>query len=326
MWLKLTEVLQTKVLQSRQVLKSGFFFWMGGLIAWFWHIIDWQAVFDKFNSSTPAPLSLIKTEWQPFWYWINNDLMPEHGILLVFTILFIMTLMTVMIKQFGSIILRLLEGYYWPPQLRTWVIERKQRGYEKKEQRFQYLANKAYDNPHALTREEREEYVHLDKEFMSLPNLDQRMPTQLGNILRAAEQRPHDKYGLDVIVCWPRLWLMLPDTIKAELTEAHNNLNDAAQIWIWGFPFFIWTIWAWWAIPVALLLMFIAYYWIIQTADIYGQLLESSFDLYRSLLYKSLRWPLPNNPMEEYKQGQQLTAYLWRGSEQTTPSFISENH
>jgi hypothetical protein len=325
---KLADVLQSWIAIP---LKSGLVFWMGGLVAWFWHIIDWTAVHDKFNPSTIAPVSLIQAKWQPLWYWINNEIKPEHGILLIFSIFFIMTLTTVLVKRFEVVILRFLEGYSWPIRLRSYIISKKQKGfwkwgYEKKEKRFQALANKAYDNPYALTREEREEYAGLDQEFMSLPDLDRRMPTRLGNILRAAEHRPQEKYGLDVIICWPRLWLVLPEATKTELTQARNNLDDAAIIWLWAVLFIIWTVWTWWAIPIALFLMLVAYHWMIQAAEIYGQLLESSFDLYRSLLYKSLRWPLPTNPAEEYKQGEQLTAYLWRGSDQTTPIFTVENH
>ena len=37
--------------------------------------------------------------------------------------------------------------------------------------------------------------------------------------------------------------------------------------------------------------------------------------------YKALRWPLPKNPAEEHKIGQELTKYLWRGSNQNSPNF-----
>jgi hypothetical protein len=54
---------------------------------------------------------------------------------------------------------------------------------------------------------------------------------------------------------------------------------------------------------------------------IYGDLLESAFDLYRTLLYKSLRWKLPRNPTEERELGKGLTDYLWRGFTDPEPTF-----
>lgn len=68
-------------------------------------------------------------------------------------------------------------------------------------------------------------------QFPSQPN--RLMPTKLGNILRAAESRPYDKYGLDAVICWSRLWLLLPDGVKKELQEARSNLNTAARFWLW---------------------------------------------------------------------------------------------
>jgi hypothetical protein len=36
-----------------------------------------------------------------------------------------------------------------------------------------------------------------------------------------------------------------------------------------------------------------------------------------------LRWPLPTNPKEEHLEGQRLTTYLWRGSDDPDPTFSS---
>jgi len=38
------------------------------------------------------------------------------------------------------------------------------------------------------------------------------MPARLRSILRAAESYPPRRCGLNLIVCWPRLWLVLPAT------------------------------------------------------------------------------------------------------------------
>src|SRR5260370_24295303 len=66
------------------------------------------------------------------------------------------------------------------------------------------------------------------------------MPTRLGDILRAAERRPADKYGLDTIACWTALWLLLPAEAKTELVQARSALHNAARTWLLGALFGVW--------------------------------------------------------------------------------------
>jgi len=68
------------------------------------------------------------------------------------------------------------------------------------------------------------------------------------------------------------------------------------------------------ALPIAVIMMFIAYHWALQAANTYGKLLETAFDLYRPLLYQALRFPLPAEPATEIEAGKNLTAYLLRGT------------
>ena len=166
--------------------------------------------------------------------------------------------------------------------------------------------------PHAIA-ELKDELVFLDWQQHHLPLPDQLMPTRLGNLLRAAEQRPLEKYGLDAIICWSRLWLLLPDAVKQELQAARADLNAAARVWFWSVLFMIWGVWALWAIPLGLLSALFAYRWAIAAATLYGDLIEATFDLYRQLLYDSLDWRRPPNPAEERRVGRELTEYLWRG-------------
>jgi hypothetical protein len=59
----------------------------------------------------------------------------------------------------------------------------------------------------------------------------------------------------------------------------------------------------------------------LDAAAIYGDLLDSAFDLYRNLLYKSLRLPLPKKPSEELVSGKALTDYLLRSFMEPEPNF-----
>jgi len=166
--------------------------------------------------------------------------------------------------------------------------------------------------------EEDAEFAGLDNKLAYIPeNPAHRMPTQLGNYLRAVEMRPDQKYGLNAFVCWPRLWLVLPEPVKKELAEARDKLDTAVRVWSWGALFLIWTYYAWWAIPVSIFAVSIAYRWILQAAKIYGQLVESAFDLHRFALYESLHWDFPDDFKNECEEGKKLTAYLFRNRPRT---------
>lgn len=154
-----------------------------------------------------------------------------------------------------------------------------------------------------------------DRALHQLPEQEQDLlPTRLGNILRAAERRPYHRYGLDAIICWPRLWLLLPEAVKKDLQAAQTELNNAVRLIFWSLLFLVWSIWAWWAIPLALMAAAFAYGWALDAAAVYATLIEATFDLHRPLLYNALGWTLPPDPAEERRVGRQLTDYLWRGS------------
>ncbi|MBD3308979.1 hypothetical protein GF339_21410 [candidate division KSB3 bacterium] len=282
-------------------LKSGLFFWVGGGLAYIWHRGGWKAFWKTFSL-----IDLEKT---------------NLAVVLLFVgFVLIMAVASSLLKHFDDVILRALEGYYWPSGvLIRWTRWQDQK-WREKETRRQTLTNDLH-NKKELSRKERDELADLERQLMHLPEKDNRLPTRLGNTLRGYEQRPREKYGLDAFVCWPRLWILLPKEVREEVSLARNNLDTAIHTWIWSLLFLVWGIWALWAIVVGLVLTFFSYRWILQAARIYGQLVEASFDIHRFALYESLHWPLPTNPAEERPRGKQLTAYLWRGSEEPKPEF-----
>ncbi len=75
--------------------------------------------------------------------------------------------------------------------------------------------------------------------------------------------------------------------------------------------------------PLGLLGAFLAYRGMLAAAAIYGQLLESAFDVHRVALYQALRWPLPENPAKERSTGRDITTYLYHGSTESTPIFTN---
>jgi hypothetical protein len=290
---------------AANLLTPAFVFWLGGLVAWI----------QKFG-------------WNNWQQWFTQLVEPLQIAVLVASLLLVAASAFV-IQQLDLVVLRWFEGYWptWMNPLRQRLLKQQQSRVQRLEQRWQELAARR-DQTGSLTATELDEFVNIDFQLRQVPaQPDLLMPTKLGNILRAAESHSANKYGLDAIICWPRLWLVLPDTVKKELQETRSNLNTAARIWLWGILFSVWGIWAVWAIPISLLVALFAHHWMLNAAATYGDLLESAFDLYRLELYKALYLPLPINPAHERQLGRQLTEYLWRGSEQDSPKFIyHDNH
>lgn len=225
-------------------------------------------------------------------------------------------------QQFEFTVLRLLEGYWprWCHPLTKRLLRRQKRQLSAVDKQLQDFNRRGLAS---LTLEERQVYIQKDLQISEFPETGRLLPTRLGNILRAAEDRCAAKYGLDAIICWPRLWLLLPDSAKAELLATRDALNVKALLWMWSLVFLLWApvFRVWWPLLLGVSSMWLAHRWMMEAAQVYGALLESAFDLYRFQLYEALHWPLPKNPAEERALGQRLTDYLWHGSEQGFPKF-----
>jgi len=292
------------------LLKSGILFWLGGLAAW---VSDWDWESEFWN-----------IEWLTLWERLGGFLKPVPALLGIFMVIVLVAAFSSILSRSDLPVLRFLEGYHrHPRRFWNWLMRRRELEFEEQENRYQELSGRHEDAPDTLNKSELRELAQLEWRLECIPNDErERMPTRLGNLLRATELRPREKYGLNAFVCWPRLWLVLPDHVKRELAEARDHLDSTVRIWTWSALFIIWTIWTLWAVPVSIVGMWLAYRWIFQAAKTYGQLVESAFDLHRHLLYKSLRWPLPENPADEKQDGEKLTAYLFRGSDKSDPVFV----
>lgn len=224
-------------------------------------------------------------------------------------------------------VLRLVEGY-WPSRLdalRDRFVHRQGTRMAAMETEWTALAAKLDDD--TATSRQRRRYVRLDQLLRGYPSTpDRLMPSRTGNLLRAAESRPLDKYGLDAVKCWPHLWLLLPETSRKELAEASASMHGCVTTGLWGLLFLTWTPWAWWAFPAGLMVFLAAFLaWLPVRASRFADLVETCFDLHRRELYRALRWPQPENPAQEHMAGERLTRYLWRGSDETQPTFTEES-
>jgi hypothetical protein len=244
----------------------------------------------------------------------------ELQILGVLAVLVAVLLAGRLVDWFVPVTLRLLEGY-WPrpaAPVRRWLAGRVARRRHADHARWNAMQwPQGEPEPEATA-----ELVRLDRRLRRVPLLTQQiMPTRLGNVLRASESRPARKYGIDPVVCWPHLWVLLPDVVRGEVAAARARLDAATATVLWGTLIAVWAIWSWWAVPVALVVAVSGYVAAVRAAAVFGDLVEAAWDLYRAEVYRALRWPLPQNPAEEYTAGRNLTRYLRRGGRGTSPTF-----
>lgn len=277
--------------------------------------------------------------WRRFGEWFGG-LSDLSQIMLLVGLLILVTASGAVLQVFALQVLRWLEGYWpsWLAPARNWLVGRKVSQYRCDSKRWDQLAKKRLAGG-IMNPEERYEFNVLDRKLTSIPSEyvdrgDQLvlvpsesriMPTQLGNLFRAVEFRPQLKYGLDAIVCWPRLWLVLPEDTKKEITQARSSLDTTATAFCWSVLFIVWGIFTWLAVPIGIGAAILAYHAILVAAGTYGALVEAGYDVHRLELYKVLRWPLPNdhNPLSEVEAGKRLTQYLLHTYRRKQPVFTA---
>jgi hypothetical protein len=155
------------------------------------------------------------------------------------------------------------------------------------------------------------------RKLRSYPPTGAMLPTKLGNLLRAAENRAGSRYGLDAITVWPRLYPLLADKVTAVLDDLRDQLDIAARFCV---VFLLATVFSvaclaghgWWLIVAAGTLAgaALSYRAALGAGVAYGQAMEAAFDLHRFDLLTALHLPLPADLTSEVKANQQLSRFL----------------
>lgn len=151
------------------------------------------------------------------------------------------------------------------------------------------------------------------------------MPTRLGNVLRACESYPHERYGLDTVLTWPRLFPLLPDALTAALSAARAEIEFHLTISALA-AFFAVGAGGWLAAVQAPTWLFLTCYWAgaatawltyrgaLAPARLYGEQVRVAFDLYRQELLTHL-----GAEGAEREQWTRLNQFWYRNIPMDTP-------
>ena len=149
------------------------------------------------------------------------------------------------------------------------------------------------------------------------PPADALLPTGLGNVLRAAELRAGERYGLDSLVTWPRLYPVLGEQVRALADDRRDQLDLSVRfcvVFAVATPVLLALLapYGWWlAVPAGTFaLAWLSYRAAIAAAAGYGEALETAFDLHRFDLLRALHLPLPDDLATEPRANEQVSAFL----------------
>jgi hypothetical protein len=149
------------------------------------------------------------------------------------------------------------------------------------------------------------------------------MATQLGNVLKNAELYPRDRYNIDAVLAWPRLFPLLPEGFTALLTASRAALDRALATSVLavgaGTASAAYTLvqdghWqlflaCWWG---GAALAWLMYRSALSAAAVYGQQIKTAFDLYRGILLTTA-WPDGDESLDEWTKWGRLCAFWLSG-------------
>jgi hypothetical protein len=155
------------------------------------------------------------------------------------------------------------------------------------------------------------------------------MPTRLGNILRASEVYPQDRYGAPALYLWPRLYPLLPEGVVTVIGDSRAALDfllvlaALATAFTFGSAIYLFVV----AAPIALYLACVlggsaiaalAYRASLATARTYTEYVRGAFDLHRFKVLEAMNLPLPADGKAERSTWQEVRRLLVQNVPLTT--------
>ena len=185
------------------------------------------------------------------------------------------------------------EGNQWPASL---LVRRRQRRWDEAGARVEQAtitAGKAerggQQGPEVADRIRQLNKAIMRKDAISMTQ--PRRPMWIGDRILAVDERVHVTYDIDLTSVWPRLWLTMPDTARAELTSATDAYGASARLAAWA-VLYVAIAWRWWpALLIAAGLGLTA--WVQgrdRTANL-ADLIEAAVDVYARDLAVQLGLP-----------------------------------
>jgi len=122
--------------------------------------------------------------------------------------------------------------------------------------------------------------------------------TFTGDRLAGIATRVRNQYGIDLVHCWLRLWVLFPEDVRAELRTARSRLDTAVTGTTWAAAYAVLAC-VWWPASIAAVAIgLISWRRGRRAADDHAALVESTVDLFLPRLAVELGVAEPGSPMD----------------------------
>jgi hypothetical protein len=194
----------------------------------------------------------------------------------------------------------------WPRRLRLWRVGARRRRWLDLVERRRSLSTAQPD---------RQEDIDLLAERANRIALaEPGRATWMGDRVHAVEQIALARFGLDLTFGWPRLWLVLPDTVRAEITAAEAGFASAVATGTWSLPYLA-LAFVWWPAAVVAVAFGVTGWSRARAAvgDL-GALSEAAVDLHGRTLARALGVGEPDETgVLTTEQGRKITTIVRKG-------------
>ena len=305
-----------------------------------------SSISNQFGKSMILGTLLPVTIFVIAWLVIVAPLMPPNWSLLeafdffgtpseIIALSFFTIMMTVLLHNFNSLIIRFYSGYPWSESIwGKWRTQRYQKEFEKIHARCDglYVLLSAMGRHHAEIRPLVAEWSKVGRRKLSdFPERrDLVLPTRLGNRVRSVERYPAVQYGIDMVVLWPRLQAVLDKDYATRIDDAQISFNFMVNLSVLSILLAVFTgcigllypppgAFMRVMVPVlmSLALAYCFYRLSVSQVNEWGGLARGAFDLYKGKLLTQLGYEQkPKDPEEERKLWDNITFQMMLGDQQ----------
>src|SRR6185312_6234451 len=121
---------------------------------------------------------------------------------------------------------------------------------------------------------------HLELRRMAGPAERPERPTTMAERFRGTAIRMRDLYSLDLDLAWPRLWTLLPDPLRDDVSRAGAAYAASARLAAWGLLYLLLVVVWWPAFFIAAVLCATATVRARTSAGLLAELVETAVDLH----------------------------------------------